>query len=79
MRSKEPTTQDPSCTYTRADFFFVPTQVRQLSLVELRKRVTAKRSKQWLGQTQAVRTAIKARILEIDRKSVVYGKSVWRV
>ncbi|KAM0786714.1 hypothetical protein ACM66B_002156 [Microbotryomycetes sp. NB124-2] len=38
--------------------------IRQLALVELRKRVTAKKSKQWLKQTPEVRTAIKARLLE---------------
>ncbi|KAI5478132.1 hypothetical protein MNV49_005396 [Pseudohyphozyma bogoriensis] len=38
--------------------------IRQLALVELRKRVTTKKSKQWIGQTAEVRTAIKARVLE---------------
>ncbi|KAK4049598.1 hypothetical protein OIV83_004096 [Microbotryomycetes sp. JL201] len=38
--------------------------IRQLALVELRKRVTAKKSKQWLKQTPEVRAAIKARLLE---------------
>ncbi|KAK4047505.1 hypothetical protein OIO90_006147 [Microbotryomycetes sp. JL221] len=38
--------------------------IRQLALVELRKRVTAKKSKQWLKQTAEVRTAIKSRLLE---------------
>ncbi|GAA5849155.1 hypothetical protein JCM8547_006464 [Rhodosporidiobolus lusitaniae] len=38
--------------------------LRQLALVELRKRVQAKKSKQWLQQTPEVRSAIKARLLE---------------
>ncbi|GAA6058985.1 hypothetical protein JCM10212_001695 [Sporobolomyces blumeae] len=38
--------------------------LRQLALVELRKRVSAKKSKQWLSQTQEVRIAIKSRLLE---------------
>lgn len=53
-------------------FFSVPSsprpqlkQIRQLALVELRKRVTVKKNKQWLGQTPAVRTAIKAGLLEL--------------
>lgn len=40
-------------------------QIRQLALVELRKRVTAKKSKQWITQVPAVRSAIKGRLLEI--------------
>ncbi|KAM0750744.1 ARM repeat-containing protein [Meredithblackwellia eburnea MCA 4105] len=39
--------------------------IRQLALVELRKRVTAKKNKQWTGQAQDVRTAIKQRVLEL--------------
>ncbi|GAA5927116.1 uncharacterized protein JCM15063_000459 [Sporobolomyces koalae] len=38
--------------------------LRQLALVELRKRVSAKKNKQWLSQTQEVRTAIKSRLLD---------------
>ncbi|GAA5895652.1 uncharacterized protein JCM6883_001576 [Sporobolomyces salmoneus] len=38
--------------------------LRQLALVELRKRVSAKKSKQWLSQPQEVRTAIKSRLLD---------------
>lgn len=40
-------------------------QIRQLALVELRKRLIAKRSKQWIGQPQNVRIAIKGRMLEV--------------
>ncbi|KAK4700212.1 importin-4, partial [Phenoliferia sp. Uapishka_3] len=39
--------------------------IRQLALVELRKRVSAKKSKQWLAQVPATRGAIKGRLLEI--------------
>ncbi|BGP17525.1 hypothetical protein JCM10213v2_005558 [Rhodosporidiobolus nylandii] len=38
--------------------------LRQLALVELRKRVTAKKHKQWLAQPQELRAAIKGRILD---------------
>ncbi|GAA5874928.1 hypothetical protein JCM1840_007153 [Sporobolomyces johnsonii] len=38
--------------------------LRQLALVELRKRVAAKKNKQWLAQSQEVRTAFKSRLLE---------------
>ncbi|POY75272.1 hypothetical protein BMF94_1642 [Rhodotorula taiwanensis] len=38
--------------------------IRQLALVELRKRVSAKKHKQWLAQPQEVRAALKARLLE---------------
>ncbi|GAA6036695.1 hypothetical protein JCM8097_003433 [Rhodosporidiobolus ruineniae] len=38
--------------------------LRQLALVELRKRVSAKKNKQWLAQSQDLRTALKARLLD---------------
>ncbi|BGP33234.1 hypothetical protein JCM10296v2_005028 [Rhodotorula toruloides] len=38
--------------------------IRQLALVELRKRVSAKKNKQWLAQQQDVRNAIKSRLLD---------------
>ncbi|GAA5839614.1 hypothetical protein JCM9279_005998 [Rhodotorula babjevae] len=38
--------------------------IRQLALVELRKRVAAKKNKQWLAQPEEVRNAFKSRLLE---------------
>ncbi|GAA6010123.1 hypothetical protein JCM10207_007571 [Rhodosporidiobolus poonsookiae] len=38
--------------------------IRQLALVELRKRISAKKNKQWLAQPQELRSAIKSRVLE---------------
>ncbi|GAA5827495.1 hypothetical protein JCM11251_003835 [Rhodosporidiobolus azoricus] len=38
--------------------------IRQLALVELRKRVSAKKNKQWLSQSQELRSAFKTRLLE---------------
>ncbi|BGP41297.1 hypothetical protein JCM10449v2_005274 [Rhodotorula kratochvilovae] len=38
--------------------------IRQLALVELRKRVAAKKNKQWLAQPQEVRAALKQRLLD---------------
>ncbi|SCV70350.1 BQ2448_1744 [Microbotryum intermedium] len=39
--------------------------IRQLALVELRKRIISKKSKQYLTHPQQLRTALKARLLEL--------------
>lgn len=44
-------------------------QIRQLALVELRKRVQAKRSKQWLAQPLQIRQTLKARLLDLCLES----------
>lgn len=56
-------------------------QIRQLALVELRKRVSAKKHKQWLAQPQEVRAALKARLLDFllsETKCVFYCESCAR-
>lgn len=40
-------------------------QIRQLALVELRKRVSTKKNKQWLSQAQDLRTSFKSRLLDL--------------
>jgi hypothetical protein len=52
--------------------FYSAMQIRQLALVELRKRVAAKKSKQWLAQPQELRNGMKARILEIILSETSY-------
>ncbi|GAA5999843.1 uncharacterized protein JCM10292_003769 [Rhodotorula paludigena] len=39
--------------------------IRQLALVELRKRVSTKKNKQWLSQAQDLRTSFKSRLLDL--------------
>jgi hypothetical protein len=52
---------EPELIFVRLSFC----QVRALALVHLRKRVLAKKAKQWLDQSVEVRTTLKALLLEL--------------
>ncbi|GAA5974435.1 hypothetical protein JCM11641_003210 [Rhodosporidiobolus odoratus] len=53
--------------------------LRQLALVELRKRVSAKKNKQWLAQPQELRAAIKSRLLDflLTETKYVHLAAAW--